>query len=69
MQVKKCDRNGRLTLKKAIRRKYGERYGVVETADGVVLVPLEGKIGKALEAKTLKGIHVELKIEMEIEDS
>jgi len=35
------DDRGRLTLPKEIRERYGDRYHLVELADGIKLVPVE----------------------------
>lgn len=35
------DDRGRLTLPKEVRRRFGDRYYVVELHDGVKLIPLE----------------------------
>lgn len=35
------DERGRLTLPKAVREEFGDRYHVVELHDGVKLIPIE----------------------------
>ena len=65
MEVKNCDKRGRVELGESLRLKYGERFLIVEAPDGIVLVPVGGssRLGKALETNTLKGVKVTLKIE------
>ncbi|MFB6201284.1 MAG: AbrB/MazE/SpoVT family DNA-binding domain-containing protein [Halorhabdus sp.] len=45
------DDRGRLTLPKAIRERYGDRYRIVELHDGVKLLPVEDEPLATLRAE------------------
>lgn len=37
---RRCDKRGRITIPAELRERYGERFRVVELADGIKLVPI-----------------------------
>ena len=60
MLITKCDQKGRIYLREAIRSRYGEKFLVVETADGLILLSLPhdpvadlSDLGQALAGCTL----------------
>ena len=55
-----CDSKGRIYLTKSLRAKYGERFIIVKTRDGLLFLPVPADPIKDLEAlgKPLQGFSL-----------
>lgn len=63
----KCDERGRIYLPKHIREKFGEEFYLVETKEGIHLIPIPAnpvedleKIGKKLPEKSIKELKEDI---------
>ena len=61
MQTSKCDRKGRLLLRPALRRRYGDQFFIVEAPREVILLPVPSdpvkdlqRLGRKLEGYTIE---------------
>lgn len=62
-----CDRRGRIYLSGALRARYGERFRIIETPSGIVLLPIPqdlaaefAELGKPLRSLTLEQIKARI---------
>lgn len=63
----KCDERGRIYLPKHIREKLGEEFYLVETKEGIHLIPIPAnpvedleRIGKSLPKKSVKELKEDI---------